>query len=67
MIDCFGLNNIFHNIPLPFVFENGDPVIHSNQKKYIVKLSKNKLSIDNSGLFTQLSLPTDLIEKYKFK
>ena len=67
MIDCFGLNSIFDLMPkIPFVFENGDAVIMSNQKKYIVTMTNDKLNIDNSDIFTNLSLPSELIEKYKF-
>ena len=55
------------NFPdVPFVFENGDPIIVSNQKKYIVTLTNNKLGIDSSGMFTRLCLPTEILEKYKF-
>lgn len=63
MFDCLGTNYI--NFPaLPFIFENGEGIIMSNQKKYIVTLTKNTFNIDNKGLFTKLTLPKDLVKKY---
>ena len=55
-----------HIPKLPFVFEDGGPMIISNQKKHIITLTDDEIIIDDSGVFTRLSLPSDLIKKYKF-